>query len=101
MFINLLVNAKDQINSVIPESREITICLDKEANSIEIADYAGGVCESIIKSVFEPYVSTKGEKGTGIGLYMVKMIVEDRMGGKISVTNKDGGACFRLDFKKM
>jgi signal transduction histidine kinase len=32
---------------------------------------------------------------------MVKMIVEDRMGGKISVTNKDGGACFRLDFKKM
>ena len=101
VFINLLVNAKDQINSVMPKSREITICLDKEANSIEIADYAGGVCESIIKSVFEPYVSTKGEKGTGIGLYMVKMIVEDRMGGKISVTNKDGGACFRLDFKKM
>ena len=101
VFINLLVNAKDQINSVMPKSREIAICLDKEANSIEVADYAGGVCESIIKSVFEPYVSTKGEKGTGIGLYMVKMIVEDRMGGKISVTNKDGGACFRLDFKKM
>ena len=101
VFINLLVNAKDQINSVMPKSREIAICLDKEANSIEVADYAGGVCESIIKSVFEPYVSTKEEKGTGIGLYMVKMIVEDRMGGKISVTNKDGGACFRLDFKKM
>lgn len=98
VFINLLVNAKDQIIAVKPQCKEIVICLHPDVKIVEISDYAGGICESIIESVFEPYVSTKGEKGTGIGLYMVKMIVEERMNGKISVTNRDGGACFRINF---
>ncbi|MBF0459621.1 MAG: HAMP domain-containing histidine kinase, partial [Nitrospirae bacterium] len=52
----------------------------------------GGIPEHLIAKIFEPYYTTKGEHGTGVGLYMSKTIIETNMGGSLTVRNVDGGA---------
>ncbi len=48
-----------------------------------------------MENIFNPYYSTK-EDGSGIGLYMTKVIIEDKMNGKIQVKNTKVGACFTI-----
>ncbi len=50
-----------------------------------------------IDQIFKSYFSTKGDKGTGLGLYMSKLIVEDHLYGSISVKNTDNGAKFTIE----
>ena len=95
--LNILNNAKDAILLNNVEKREIKIVVksDDKFAYIDIIDNAGGVPEDIIKKVFDPYFTTKFSKqGTGIGLYMSKMIIEKNMFGVLSVKNTDDGACF-------
>jgi len=63
----------------------------------EISDNGGGIPDEILERVFEPYFTTKvSSKGTGVGLYMAKIFIEERMSGSIDVSNKGDGATVTL-----
>lgn len=96
--LNILSNAKDAILDKNGFGT-ISICSKTKNNSVRLSflDTGGGISEDIIDKVFEPYFSTKEQgKGTGIGLYMSKIIIEEHMGGKLIVKNKNGGALFEI-----
>ena len=92
VIINILNNSRDEFerkefeNKFIFVNTEIT----KDEIIVKIKDNAGGIDENIIDNVFESYFTTKQEtKGTGIGLYMSKEIVEKHMNGTLSVSNEE------------
>ena len=97
VLINLFANAKDAIlqNQVAKGKVRVKLNCDGQNVVITIADNGGGIPESIMDKVFEPYFSTK-ELGTGIGLYMSKMIIENSMDGHISACNQGNGAEFAI-----
>ena len=64
---------------------------------ISVSDNAGGIPKENLKKIFDPYFTTKEKSGgTGLGLYILKLIVEDSMNGKVLVENGDKGAIFTL-----
>lgn len=96
VILNLVSNAKDVIKQNGIKNGRIDIFAKSDGDGVllELQDNGGGVPQDVIESIFDNYFTTKGEEGTGIGLAMCKMIVEDGMGGKISVQNRGEGACF-------
>lgn len=101
LLLNLISNAKDAIIENDTKTRNITIKatkLDDKTTTLTVQDSGGGIPENIINKIFNDQFTTKGENGTGIGLSMTKLIVEDEMKGKISVCNNEDGALFRVDF---
>ncbi len=98
--INLLKNSMDALSQKRVQNPTITVTIDDLC--ITIADNAGGIAPEILDKIFDPYFSTKDEKeGTGLGLYMSKIIVEEHSKGSLRVTNKDGGACFDVCVKDL
>jgi len=99
VILNILTNAKDAIVEKQPQEKQICITTLEENGSavIEIEDSGGGIPKEIIGKIFDSYFTTKGEKGTGIGLNLAKMIIEESFGGKISVVNTERGAKFRIE----
>jgi PAS domain S-box-containing protein len=98
--LNILNNARDAIVERNIESPRITIKIARQGNRsiVTIADNAGGIPEELLERIFEPYFTTKNEtRGSGIGLYMAKTIIEKNMQGCISVRNYDEGAEFRIE----
>jgi len=93
--LNLLGNAKNAIveNRVTPGIINVQLNKDHGAALCLVHDNGGGIAEDIIEKIFDPYFTTR-TKGTGIGLYMSKMIVENNMHGNISAINKERGALF-------
>ena len=64
---------------------------------VTVQDNAGGVDEENLEKIFEPYFTTKGSsQGTGLGLYMSKMIIEKNMNGSLTVENTTEGALFTV-----
>ena len=97
--INIIKNARDVLMDKDVDNRVIAIKTYKEDNYciITIQDNGGGIKEGYMNRIFEPYVTTKSsENGTGLGLYMVKTIIETHCKGYINVKNKDGGALFTI-----
>ncbi len=94
---NILGNAKDAIQQrqVRDGKVEITIGADDVYAYVAIRDNGGGIPEDVLEKIFDPYFTTR-EKGTGIGLYMSKMIIETNMNGRIEVRNVGEGAEFRI-----
>ena len=106
VLLNIINNAKNKIvekNLPLNKKGEININIQRceNCNMIEIIDDAGAIDEKIINSIFEPYFTTK-EDGMGLGLYMAKIIIEDKMKGTISVRNDKDCVIFtiKLPFKK-
>lgn len=91
VLMNIFINAKDALANRKSEKLIIVVIKQIEDNLvIKIKDNAGGVDSSIIDKIFEPYFTTKHQfNGTGIGLYMSKLIVEKHLIGEISVKNID------------
>jgi signal transduction histidine kinase len=97
VILNIINNAKDAIVLNKKTTKEITIKIQQ--NTIYIQDSGGGIPENILDRIFEPYFTTKlSNKGTGIGLYMSKIIIEDHLHGKLNATNSDNGAVFTIMF---
>jgi len=95
----LISNAKDAIieNNIQNGCIQIRTYPKNGFLYIEVKDNAKGIDEKIINRIFEPYFTTKEEgKGTGIGLYMSKIIIENNMYGKLEVKNIDDGAVFTI-----
>ena len=101
--LNIIKNAEDALldNEVENPYIKIKTFRDNGNYVLEVSDNAGGVPENIIEQVFDPYFSTKIKKdGTGLGLYMSKIIIEEHCNGKLSVRNSDVGAVFRIELKQ-
>ena len=96
VLLNIINNAKDVMSEKNTSDKKIEIKLD--VNKITIKDNAGGVPKDIINRIFEPYFTTKDvNRGTGLGLYISKMIIENNMDGKLGVENIQDGAMFCIE----
>jgi len=98
VLVNLYNNAKDAIEG---RDQKGEVCIEayneKGRVVIGIGDNGGGIPESLLEKIFDPYFTTKNKtQGTGIGLYMSKKIIEDSMEGHLEVCNKKGGAYFTI-----
>jgi len=98
VIMNLYKNSLDIFIEKQMQEAVIKVKCYKSKNYIvfDIIDNAGGIPQEIIEKVFDPYFSTKGDNGTGIGLYMSKIIIESHLKGKLEASNKDNGACFSI-----
>lgn len=99
VLLNILTNSKDAFLEKDIQNPEILIKTKKVQTHIKImiSDNAGGISESIINKVFEPYFTTKESyNGTGLGLYMSKIIIEQNMKGQLSVKNIKNGVEFTI-----
>ncbi|MDD5717162.1 MAG: PAS domain-containing sensor histidine kinase [Sulfuricurvum sp.] len=103
VLIILLNNAVDAIRMQIQEKKivqgKITIVLScqDDCGLVEVCDNGGGISDTIIDNIFNPYFTTKHDAyGTGIGLYLAKNIIESRMKGSLRVNVIDSGSCFTI-----
>ncbi len=98
--LNILQNARDAFESreIVDPRVSIGIRRVNGRSVVTIADNAGGIPAEIMHKIFDPYFTTKGpDKGTGIGLFMAKAIIEKNMGGRLTVSNTGDGAEFRVE----
>ncbi len=92
VLMNIFVNAKDALKQTLGDEKYIIIDVFKKEDNliIQIKDSAKGIDEKIIDKIFEPYFTTKHKfKGTGIGLYMSKLLVEKHLKGSIKASNTE------------
>jgi PAS domain S-box-containing protein len=105
VLLNVINNAKNKIVKINEKSSFsgiiiIKITENKNFNIIEVIDNAGAIEGSIMDRLFDPFFTTK-ENGTGFGLYMAKIIVEDKMSGKIEVKNDGENVVFLIKIPKI
>lgn len=102
--LNIINNSKDSILKKRESSEtkgiiDIELCCDDTNISLCINDDGCGIDESKLETIFDPFMSTK-ENGDGFGLYMARLILEDKMGGKIQAFPKEDGARLCISIPK-
>ncbi len=80
---------------------QIAVYKDRYHTVCKIKDDGGGIPQKIQQNLFEPYFTTKGKEGTGVGLYMCKNIIENKFNGKISFETNGENTSFYLSFAQM
>jgi len=102
VILNLINNAIDAFESTEKKEAKIVLWSEEKEESvfIYIQDNAGGIKDENIYRIFEPYFSTKGKNGTGLGLYMSKMIIEKQFNGSISAETSAEGTTFIIEISK-
>ena len=103
VLLNIFNNSKDAIveNKIKNPIVKVTTIQSETETIILIQDNAGGIKPEILERIFEPYFTTKFQShGTGIGLYMSKMIIEKSMGGLLVSENRDGGLLTTIKIKQ-
>jgi PAS domain S-box-containing protein len=100
VLLNIMMNARDVLTENRVDDALISIRTFTEGGRsvVTITDNGVGIPDEIIDKLFDPYFTTKGpDKGTGIGLFMSKTIIEKNMGGRLTVRNTGQGAEFRIE----
>ena len=100
VLLNIINNAKNKIvENCLPLNKKGNININIKRcstfNTIEIIDDAGAIDEKVINSIFDPYFTTK-QDGMGLGLYMAKVIIEEKMRGSITVRNDENHVIFTI-----
>lgn len=97
VIMNILKNAIDVFDEQMIKDRVVLISIhcDDKFNYINIKDNAGGIALDNPDGVFDKYFTSK-DNGTGLGLYLSRIVIEQRFCGKIEVQNLEGGACFTI-----
>ncbi len=103
VLVNIINNAKDVLIQRNIESPRIIIIIEEKENivTVSIADNAGGIDIDPITKIFEPFFTYGKQNGTGLGLFMSKLIVENNMNGKLDVENIQNGAVFKIIIPKL
>jgi signal transduction histidine kinase len=103
ILINIITNARDALEELDDKNKYIDIKVVTKSYLciIKISDNGGGIDDDIIDRVFNPYFTTKdSNKGTGLGLYMSKKLLQEHLAGDIFVQNKNNGAEFTIILDK-
>lgn len=98
---NLLNNAVEAAGTGAPAHLTLTARAEGEALSLLVSDDCGGIPPQRLGQIFAPGFSSKinyatGEINRGLGLTIVKELVEDKLGGELAVTSADGGTVFTI-----
>lgn len=101
VLMNLFFNAKDVLVEKKTKDPKINVILTKREDRavISVEDNGGGIPKEVLPNIFDSFFTTKGEDGTGIGLNLSKMLIEESMGGKLTVENTGRGAVFHIALK--
>jgi signal transduction histidine kinase len=100
VLLNILFNARDVLCERCNGSALVTVSSFTEGGKavVTITDNGGGIKQDIMERIYEPYFTTKDQgKGTGVGFFMAKTIIEKNMGGSLTARNVEGGAEFRIE----
>lgn len=100
VLLNILSNAREACieREITSPCIRISIMSENGGSVVTVRDNCGGITDDIMPKIFDPYFTTRApDKGTGIGLYMSKVIIEQNMNGRLTARNCDGGAEFRIE----
>lgn len=98
--LNIVNNAKDILIERKTPDPLVTIRIFRleGRSAVSVEDNAGGIPDEILGNIFDPYFTTKEPgQGTGIGLYMSKVVIEKSMGGRLTARNTARGAEFMIE----
>jgi C4-dicarboxylate-specific signal transduction histidine kinase len=102
---NLVNNAREAIGERrLSEGRggriDVTLTATDDRVRVDVRDDGGGVPPELVERIFEPYFTTKEGSGTGIGLYVARLILEEHCRARLSVRNEGEGAVFTIDLPR-
>ena len=103
VIVTLIDNARDALVSrnIYKPLIKISTEADKDSLFIKVCDNAGGMSKSVKSKIFDPDFTTKhSSEGTGLGLFMAKKLLSDKMDATLSVKNVESGVCFTIEIPR-